>query len=357
MQIDKDDLIRMIRDIFRAEKCSEAESLRIATYLVRSDLAGHDSHGVLRAARYIGLVREGLLMRDRMLDIVVDNPSFAVVDGGFGFGQTIAPQAVSLGIEKAQASGTAIVALRNSGHIGRVGEWAEMAAEAGLCSIHFVNVAGSQLVAPFGGVERRFSTAPFAAGFPMGEAPPIILDFATSLVAEGKVLAASNGGKPIPDDSLVEPDGTLSGDPAVLYGPLDAPGPRTAKNGTGAIRAFGDHKGSGLALICELLAGALTGSGCCGPGQRQFANGMLSIYISPACFGTMEAFQDEAGIFIDFVRSARPAEPGGEILLPGDLERRTAAQRTRDGIPLPEETWRILASLARNAGLSPDAYA
>ena len=357
MLIAKDALVRLIRDIFRAQDCSEAESLRIATYLVRSNLTGHDSHGVLRAARYVGLVRDGLLIRDRTLEIVTDSPSFAVVDGGFGFGQTIAPQAVSFGIEKARASGTAIIALRNAGHIGRVGEWAEMAVEAGLCSVHFVNVAGSQLVAPFGGVERRFSTAPFAAGFPMGDAPPIILDFATSLVAEGKVLSASNGGKPIPDDSLIAPDGTLSGDPTLLYGPLDATPPRSSKNGAGAIRAFGEHKGSGLALICELLAGALTGSGCAGPGERKFANGMLSIYISPAYFGSMQAFQTEANIFVDYVRSTRPAEPGGEILLPGDVERRTAAERERNGIPLPQETWQILVGLARDAGLSIDAYA
>ena len=357
MRIPKDTLVRLIRDIFLAQDCSEDESLRIATYLVRSNLAGHDSHGVLRTARYVALVRDGLLLRDRTLEIIMDSSAFAVVDGGFGFGQTIAPQAVSLGIQKALASGTAVIALRNSGHIGRVGEWAEMAVEAGLCSVHFVNVAGSQLVAPFGGVERRFSTAPFAAGFPMGEAPPIILDFATSLVAEGKVLSAANGGKLIPEDSLIATDGTLSGDPAVLYGPLDVTSPRSARNGTGAIRAFGEHKGSGLALICELLAGALTGSGCAGPGERKFANGMLSIYISPAYFGSMEAFQAEANTFVDYVRSTRPAEPNGEILLPGDMERRTAAERERNGIPLSQETWQGLVDLARDAGLSIEAYA
>ena len=212
--------------------------------------------------------------------------------GHFSFGQTVAPQAAALGIERrAQQHGTAIIALRNAGHVGRIGAYAEQAIAAGLISIHFVNVAGSVLVAPFGGAERRFSTAPFSVGVPTD--PPVVLDFATSLVAEGKVLVASNGGKPLPPDALVEPDGRLSADPHTLYGAYEQIGPRNAAGGLGAIRAFGEHKGSGLALACELLAGAFTGGGCSGPvvGARPgIANGMLSIYISPRHFGS------EAGI-------------------------------------------------------------
>jgi hydroxycarboxylate dehydrogenase B len=356
MLITVDPLHRLVRDIFLAERCSERESSRIATYLVRANLTGHDSHGVIRAARYVSLLRDGLLVRDQKFAIVTENESFAVVDGGYGFGQTIAPQAVELGTAKACKAGVSVIALRNSGHVGRVGEWAEMAAEANLCSIHFVNVAGSQLVAPYGGVERRFSTAPFAAGFPVKDGQPVILDFATSLVAEGKVLSAASGGKPIPDNSLIAPDGRLSGDPSVLYGPLHLSPSRSAKNGTGAIRAFGDHKGSGLAFMCELLAGALTGSGCAGPKNRPFANGMLSIYIAPAHFGSMDEFYAETRTFIGYVRSCRPDTPDGEILLPGDVERRTTLERSLRGISLPEETWQRLCSLAEDAGLAVNSY-
>jgi uncharacterized oxidoreductase len=345
----------MISDIFRAAGCSEAESARIALYLVRSNLAGHDSHGVVRVPRYLDLLRTGDLFRDRELEIVSRSQSLAIVDGGYGFGQTVGPLAVELGIAMAQSAGTALVALRHAGHLGRIGEWAEMAAAAGLASVHFVNVAGSMLVAPFGGVDRRFSTAPFAAGFPVPGEAPIVLDFATSAVAEGKVLMAANGGKPIPPDSLITPTGELSGNPDTLYGPATG-GPRMAKNGTGAIRAFGEHKGSGLALFCELLAGALTGSGCAGPGERRFANGMLSIYMSPAHFGSPEAFSAETRNFIDFVKSARPATAGGEVLLPGEPEARIRAERSRNGIPLPDEVWASLSNAARAAGLSPENY-
>src|SRR5262249_51209684 len=151
---------------------------------------------------------------------------------------------------------------------------------AGLVSVHFVNVAGSVLVAPFGGSERRLSTAPFCVGVPRGAAPPLILDFATSVVAEGKVLVASQGGKRIPADALSTRDGQLSCDPRVLYGEFTATGPRDTAKGEGALRAFGAHKGSGLAFMCELLGGSLTGMTATGEG-RPFGNGMLSLYIDP----------------------------------------------------------------------------
>ena len=157
---------------------------------------------------------------------LLTRPVIAVVDGRFGFGQTMAPMAVDIGVEKAKATGLSAISLRNSGHVGRVGEWAERAAAAGLISIHFVNAAGSILVAPFGGLERRLSTAPFCVGVPREGAPPVVLDFATSLVAEGKVNVASHGGKPLPPDALIGPDGAFSGDPAHLYGPLTSEGTR-----------------------------------------------------------------------------------------------------------------------------------
>jgi LDH2 family malate/lactate/ureidoglycolate dehydrogenase len=207
-----------------------------------------------------------------------------------------------------------IIALRNAGHVGRIGAYSEQAVRAGLISIHFVNVAGSVLVAPFGGTERRFSTAPFSVGVPTD--PPVVLDFATSAVAEGKVLVASNGGKALPKDALIEPDGTLSGDPHTLYGEYEQVGPRNPANGLGAIRAFGEHKGSGLAFMCELLAGAFTGGGCSGPisERGRIANGMLSIFISPKHFGTEAAFKQAAEDYVGWVKSCKPAVACGEVL-------------------------------------------
>lgn len=353
--IGADALETLVRDIFAAAGCDAAEAGRIATHLLGANLAGHDSHGVARVPRYVEWLEAGYIVKGQTVETVTDGGAFLLLDGRFGFGQTVAPQAVAIGIERAQKYGSCIVGLRNAGHIGRVGDYAERAIAAGLISIQFVNVAGSTLVAPFGGVERRFSTAPIAIGVPL-EGRPIVLDFATSLVAEGKVLVASNGGKPLPADALIEPDGRLSGDPHTLYGPYERVGPRSPSNGAGAIRAFGEHKGSGLAFMCELLGGALTGSGCAGPGQPRFANGMLSFYMVPSFFGPEEAYAAEARRYIEFFKSSRAAEPGGEVLIPGEPERRTKAERLKNGVPLPDDAWRSICATAREVGVDPERY-
>src|SRR5579871_272407 len=269
-----------VADIFVLAGCSKDEGGRIGRYLVSANLSGHDSHGVVRVPRYATQKKNGTVVADVTVDVVVDTPVIAVVDGKYGFGQTVTPQAVRIGIDKAKRNGLAAVTLRNAGHVGRVGDWAEMAAAEGLVSVHFVNAAGSVLVAPYGGVERRLSTAPYCVGIPRQGQSPVVLDFATSIVAEGKVLVASRGGKKLPKGALIDLDGHLSEDPAVLYGPYEPKGPRDHSQGKGAIRAFGEHKGSGLALMCELLGGALTGTGATGP-NRKFANGMLAFYIDP----------------------------------------------------------------------------
>jgi uncharacterized oxidoreductase len=243
------------------------------------------------------------------------------------------------------------VALRNAGHIGRVGDWAEMAAAEGLVSVHFVNAAGSLLVAPFGGVEKRLSTAPYCVGIPRAGQDPIVLDFATSIVAEGKVLVASRGGKKLPKGALIDGDGTLSEEPSVLYGPYTPDGPRDHTKGTGAIRAFGEHKGSGLAFICELLGGALTGTGATS-GDRRFANGMLSFYVDPKVVDTSNFFDGEITRYTDFIRATKPVAGVDQVLIPGDPERRTRAERTANGVPLPDDTWAAIVNTAREVGVS-----
>jgi uncharacterized oxidoreductase len=345
-----DQLVEFCARIFANAGSSAAEARAVAMSLVDSNLTGHDSHGVIRVPRYVAWVKSGDLVPNQTLEVVADTPAFAVLDGRFGFGQIMAPRAVDIGVEKAKAAGLAAVSLRNSGHVGRVGEWAERAAAAGLVSIHFVNAAGSILVAPFGALERRLSTAPFCVGAPREGAPPLILDFATSLVAEGKVRVASQGGKPLPPDALIGPDGELSGDPALLYGPLTADNPGDHSQGAGAIRAFGEHKGSGLALMCELLGGSLTGNGATGPGRR-FANGMFSIYVDPKRIDPAHVFDADMARYLQWFSAAK-AIPGQEVLTPGEPERRTRAQRSADGVPLPEEVWAAIEATAREVGVS-----
>jgi len=349
--IQVNNLIDFVAEVFSHSESSPEEARRIATYLTTANLTGHDSHGVIRVPVYIRWKKMGSVVPDQTVDLVVDTPSLAVIDGRFGYGQTVTPPAVKLGIEKCKKAGLAAIALRNAGHIGRVGDWAEMAAAEGLVSVHFVNAAGSLLVAPYGGVQKRLSTAPYCVGIPRQGQDPIVLDFATSVVAEGKVLVASRGGKKLPTGALVDADGTLSEDPAVLYGPYSPDGPRDHTGGTGAIRAFGEHKGSGLAFICELLGGALTGTGATS-GDRRFANGMLAFYIDPKVIDTTSYFDDEISRYVDFIRETKPVSGVDRVLIPGDPERKMRAERTKNGVPLPDDTWAAIVNTAREVGVS-----
>jgi uncharacterized oxidoreductase len=177
-----------------------------------------------------------------------------------------------------------------------------------------------------------------------------VLDFATSVVAEGKVLVASQGGRSIPTDALIGPDGQTSDDPRLLYGDYAATGRRDVKKGPGALRAFGGHKGSGLALMCEVLGGALTGNGCTRP-ERRIANGMFSVYVDPAQLDPQGLFPDEVLRYVSYVKQAKAAQAGGETLVPGEPEQQTRAQRLAKGIPLARETWASLVDTARCVGV------
>ena len=348
--IPHDRLRELVAEVFVKAGSSRAEADRIGHYLVAANLAGHDSHGVIRVPGYLRWLEAGNTVRDQSIKVVSDTPVIAVVDGQFGYGQTVAPQAVRIGIEKCKTMGLAAVALRNSAHIGRVGDFAEMAAAEGLVSMHFVTAAGSVLVAPFGGTERRFSTAPFCVGIPRPGHSPVILDFATSLVAEGKALVASRGGKKLPNDALIGPDGEVSGDPTLLYGEHEPTGPREAGRGKGALRAFGEHKGSGLAFICELLGGALTGNGATSQ-PRRFSNGMFSIFVDPERVDAADFFQGEIARYMAYVKDTKPSKPGGEVLLPGEPEERARRERMEKGVPLPDDVWRSIVEAARAIGV------
>jgi uncharacterized oxidoreductase len=263
----------------------------------------------------------------------------------------MAPFATRLGVDKARRTGVAAVALRNSAHVGRIGDYAEQAAAEGIVSIHFVTASGSVLVAPFGGVERRFSTAPFCVGVPRPGERPVVLDFATSLVAEGKVLVASLGGKKLPEGALISPDGTLSTDPAQLYGETNTQPVRDHAKGQGAIRAFGEHKGSGLALMCELLGGSLTGTGATRP-SKHFANGMFSIYVDPTQLALEHVFDADVARYVAYVKSARPVQGVDEVLIPGEPEDIARADRLANGLPISDDAWESIVTCAQRLGAS-----
>ena len=235
--------------ICRADGSSDQEARLVADHLVLANLFGHDSHGVGMMPHYIQNTGNGACVRNHHAKISRDNGAVIVVDGGAGYGQVVAKEAMDIGIERAKKHGVCVVGLKNAHHIGRIGHWGEQCARAGMVSTHWVNVHGHKsLVAPFGGAEPRFTTNPYCTAVPRKGKEPIVLDFATSQVAAGKVRVAHNKKTPMDPGLLIDSEGNATADPGVLY---NAP--------YGAILPFGLHKGGGLAVICDILAGALTG--------------------------------------------------------------------------------------------------
>ncbi len=332
MNFEHGELKALVEKIFRAAGCSDDEATRVATRLVGSNLVGHDSHGVIRVPSYTEWLRDEKIFPNKSMQIVFENDAMAVVDGQFGLGQTIGEEATQLGIDKASKSGVAVIALRNSGHLGRIGDWAEMTAAADQISIHFVNTSGAgMLVAPFGGIDRRLSATPFTVGVPTGRDTNVILDMSACVIAEGKIRVALHSGKKVPDGAIIDSQGKPTNDPKVFY---EEPG---------AILPIAGHKGFGLSLITDLLAGALSGGSCTNPEHGwRCVNNMLTVVIDPNVFAPDNAFHDEVQRFIDFVKEARTIEPDGEILMPGDLEERTKAKRLESGIEVDDTTWRMI---------------
>jgi uncharacterized oxidoreductase len=345
MKIHADQLRKLTTAIFHAAGCQPAEAECIATHLVEANLVGHDSHGAIRIASYVQWLRAGKVLADRKIQVVFENDAIAVVDGQFGFGQTIGAQAMTLAIDKSNRHGVAVVALRNSGHLGRIGDWPLMAARAGKLSLHFVNTSGAGiLVAPFGGINRRLSANPIAAGIPVAGGAPIILDMSACTMAEGKIRVALNKGVSVPENCLLDSRGKPTTDPRVFY--ADPPG---------SILSIAGHKGYGLAVVCEVLAGALTGGGCSNPANAdKVVNGMLSIVLDPARFQDDATFGAEINRFIAWVKSSEKAAPDGEILMPGEIEERTRVKRLRDGLDIEETTWSQILATAKTVGLSDE---
>ncbi len=319
----------------------------VADNLIEANLTGHDSHGIGMLPRYVEAFQQGGLVPNRHVRTVLDAGTLLRLDGAAGFGQVIGHEAMQLGIARTLQHGSCIVALGNSHHLGRIGAWAEQATQAGLVSIHFVNVMARSIVAPYGGADARFGTNPFAAGIPLTGREPVILDFATSMLAQGKTRVAFNKGELVPPGCLLDDQGRPT---------------REARYGVnppfGALLAFGEHKGYGMALLCELLGGALAAGMTQHSDdvtQRRILNGMLTVLIDPAALADRIAFEREALAFIEWVK-ASPAREGFEpVRVAGEPERETRAQRTAHGVPVDAITWNEIIGAAGKLGIDPAA--
>ena len=319
------------------------EAELVADHLVMANLTGHDSHGVGMIPRYVASLADGELQLNGHGDIVRDAGAVLTIDGRKGFGQVVAFEAMEHGIERAGKLGVCAVGLRGAHHIGRIGHWAEQCARAGFVSFHFVNVAGDPLVAAFGGIDRRYGTNPFCAAFLREGKPPLVLDFATAGIAYGKTRVAYNKGVQVAPGYLIDHAGVPTLEPKVMH---EAP--------FGSLLPFGGHKGFGLASMCEIFGGALSGgftshADTLGT-NHAIINCMLSVIIDPAAFDAPNA-EAEADAFIEWVKASPLATGTERILEPGEAERLTRADRETHGVPVDPTSWQQICAAALAVGM------
>ena len=332
-----------VQQMFLAATTSAETAGLVAQSLVNTNLTGHDSHGVVRVPQYIDGLRNGSINPQGTPHIVHETAVLAHVDGDWALGQVAAAFAIETAIAKAKEHGLATAGIFNCAHVGRLGEWTERAARQNMVGLGFCNGGrAGGFVTPFGGAGRRLGTNPIAASFPLAGREPLLIDFATSAVAEGKIRVARNAGTPVAPGLIFDAQGQPSTDPDELY------------DGGMLLPAAG-HKGYGLALMMEMLGGVLTARGCSVFDGFHTGNGVLFIVLAADAFRPMTDYLVDAGRLTEAMLDTPPA-PGSEgVLLPGDPERRTMANRRAQGIPLDENTWQQLVASAQGLGVTaPD---
>lgn len=344
------DLERKVATLLQAAGSTAHEARAVAANLVLANLSGHDSHGIGMAPRYVDCVLEKSLAPNTGVAVRLDSGMLLGLDGQCGYGQVVGAQTMELMFERVAKHGACISSLAQAHHLGRIGHFAEMAVARGLVSLHFVNVLSRPIVAPWHGGDGRFGTNPCCIGIPIGVddsvREPFVLDFATSRVAQGKMRVAHNKGQQVSPGTLIDAQGLPTTDPSVVV----VPG---SDGRMGALMPFGEHKGYGLAVACELLGGALTGGGTWHrppDTRRAVYNGMLSIVIDPKALGAQPGFAQETLAFVDWLRRS-PDAPGSDgVLLAGEPERTARAERARNGIEVDDATWAEMEAAARKVG-------
>lgn len=324
------------------------EAAVVARSLVGANLRGHDSHGVMRIPYYVESVQKGEMISGASLEVFHESAATIAADAGWGPGQVQAHRLLELLMPRVQEFGVAVGTLRRCAHVGRLGEYCESAAARGLVSMMMVNTHGTaRRVAPVGGTAPRLGTNPLAIGIPQDDAP-LVLDFGTSAVAEGKVRVRRIAGQECPPGWLLDSDGNPTCDPATLYG--EPPGTIVPFGGEQA------YKGFGLAVMIELFAGALSAGVCAREKPvNQAGNCVFLQLIDPGRLGGAEPFVEQTRQLTAFLRDCPRLDGVDQITLPGDPERRTLAQRMQHGIPLDEGNWRPLRALGEKLGVATPA--
>ncbi len=337
-------LTQFAEALLRAVNVPEGEAGRCARSLVDANLVGYDSHGIMRIPFYIQMIENGEIDLSAQIETVRQSPTSVVANANWVLGQSAGFWLADQLIEKAKTSGMAIGTMYRAGHIGRLGEYCELAAQQGLVSQVMVNTHGAICrVAPPGGKEPRLGTNPIAFGVPNGD-EPLILDFSTSATAEGKVRVKSIAGEQCPEGWLVDNEGLPTTDPNSLY--ADPPG---------SILPFGGeqmYKGFGLGLMVDIFSGALSGGLCSrAVAETQKGNCVFMQMINPEHFGGAEHFATEVTKLSEFIKGCPTVSESYQILLPGDSERRVRQHKLESGLRFDPSNWQKLVDLGTRLGV------
>lgn len=336
-----DELQRLGRALFQAIGVPGEDAAWMARALVRANLQGHDSHGMIRIPQYVEEWRQGKLDPKAKPRILSEGPATALLDGEAGFGQIVAREAMKLAIRKAKEVGIAAVGVKRSGHIGRLADYAEMASAQDMVALLFVNASGAgQWMAPWGGREARLSTNPLAFACPAGTTLPISLDIATATAPEGKVRVKRIRREPVPLGWILDAAGHPTTDPEALY--------RTPR---GSLLPMAGHKGYALALMVEILAGILGRAGHVGEQPGPDYNGLLILVLDIARFLPPLEFRREVDELARYLKSSALAPGFSCILTPGETEALTEAERTSAGVFIEDDTWTQIVQVAKALGV------
>ena len=327
-------LERVCRQIFAAAGTPPDIAALVARSLTLTNLFGHDSHGVLRVKQYVSMIRAGMIQPEQRPRIHKRFGATAMVTGGYGFGQLGARYAARLAIDMGREQGIAAVSLGQTTHIGRLGEYTAMIAAAGLIGIGFTSgTMYSGWVTPYGGRERAFGTNPMSFAVPRPAGQCLLLDFATAGLAHGKVVLARAKGIPLPRGMMLDKAGRPSTDASIL-------------DDGAVLLPFGAHKGSGLALMMEIIPTLLAGHKPISSPDFHFGNPSLLMALLPEAFAEESDFGSQVEALTRRVKTVKPADGFAEVLLPGEPETRAYAQRSANGIPLPDAVWSDIRGLA-----------
>ena len=321
------------------------EARVVADHLTNANLRGHDSHGVGMIAMYALYQKDGRLKSNTPARLVKDAGSILQFSGDRGYGQRVGFEATNAAIERAKQNGICMYTIANTCHLGRIGTYGEQCADAGMVSLHFVNVNQfDPLVAPYGGADARFGTNPFCCAIPAANNHGrFILDFATSIVAMGKTRVAFLAGKHFDEPVIIDRNGNETADPAPMW-----------REPRAALMPMGRYKGAGLCFACGLLAGLLSKGGTIAdkhPRDGAIVNNMTSFVIDPAALCDLAWMKEEMDAMIDYVKASPQPNPENPVLMPGEIERIRTADREAHGVEISDGEWAAIIKTCRDAGV------